>query len=172
MRWLRFAAALLLVAALSPAFADIHFRHFEEDDEPKWEEGEVKLPEYPKDEDLMEFYVSAGTANKFYIDGKSINPGSDGVVRFTMVVRTAGGATNVTFEGIRCKTIETRLYATGSNGKWVKARKSEWRDIENNTVNRPHAALSRDYFCPSQLPILTPEEGRDALRRGKHPNAK
>ncbi len=89
-----------------------------------------------------------------------------------MVVKTAGGATNISYEGIRCATSETRLYATGINGAWVNARNSSWKPIENKPINRQHAALSRDYFCPSYLPIRTAEEGRDALRRGKHPNAK
>ncbi|HEX8961431.1 MAG TPA: CNP1-like family protein [Rhodocyclaceae bacterium] len=157
------------------ACADVHFRHFEEDDEPQWQEAETSLPAFPKDEDLLEFYVSAGTSNHFYIDGKSISPGTDGVVRFTLVIKTAGGATNVSFEGIRCGASgaqESRYYATGSNGAWVKARNSAWKPIENKPVNGYYAALSRNYFCPSTLPIQSAEEGRDALRRGRHPNAR
>ena len=38
-------------------------------------------------------------------------------------------------------------------------------------MNRHHAALSRDYFCPGGVPIFKADEGRDALRRGKHPQA-
>jgi len=172
------APRLLLLAGIfllgmSLARADIHFREFAEDpDEPKWQEGEVTLPEFPKDENLMEFYVSAVTPNHFFIDGKSISAGSDGVVRFTLVVKTAGGATNISFEGIRCTASEYRLYATGrADGTWSKARVSAWRAIESKSVNRQYAALSRDYFCPSYQPIRSPEEGRDALRRGKYPNA-
>jgi hypothetical protein len=170
----RFCALILVLSALRPAYADVHFRHFEEDpDEPKWQEGEVTLPEFPKEESLQEFYVSAGTANRFYVDGKSIAVGSDGVVRFTLVVKTAGGATNTSYEGIRCGALETRLYAVGrGDGTWVKARTSAWKPIENNPINRPHAALSRDFFCPSMIPINSPEEGRNALRLGKHPDAK
>lgn len=165
---------LLAILLLRPAFADIHFRHFEDDDvdEPKWQEGETTLPNFPREEDLLEFYVSAGTSNRFYIDGKSINPGADGVVRFTLVVKTSGGATNISFEGIRCGTLDARLYATGASGAWVKARTSLWKPIENMPINRYYAALSRDFFCPSRVPILNAEEGRDALRRGKHPNAR
>lgn len=171
--WTRWCVVLLALCAL-PAYAEINFRFrdFEEDpDEPKWQEGEATLPDFPKEEDLLEFYVSAGTANRFYVDGKSINPGADGVVRFALVVKTAGGAANTSFEGIRCGALETRLYAIGSKGAWVPARNSAWKPIENKPINRHHAALSRDYFCPSRVPIQNAEEGRDALRRGKHPNA-
>lgn len=170
--WRLCAACLLMLSMPRPAWADVHFRHFEEDDEPQWQEGETTLPDFPRDENLLEFYVSAGTSNRFYIDGRSISPGADGVVRFALVVKTAGGATNVSFEGIRCDALETRLYATGINGAWVKARNSAWKPIENKPVNGYYAALSRNYFCPSLLPIQTAEEGRDALRRGKHPNAR
>jgi hypothetical protein len=98
--------------------------------------------------------------------------GKDGVVRYVLVVQTSGGATNISFEGIRCDAREFRLYASGHReGRWTKARLSEWRPIENKPVNRHHAALSRDLFCPNGVAIYTPDEGRDALRRGKHPQA-
>lgn len=172
----RWGLALLLAGLASSALADIGFRKFyDEDDEsakPKWQEEEFALPEFPKDESLIEFYVSAGTANRFFVDGTSISRGKDGVVRFTLVVRMAGGSTNITYEGIRCENIEHRIYATGrTDGTWTKARISAWKRIENKPINRHHAALSRDFFCPSGEPINDAEEGRDALRRGKHPRA-
>jgi len=174
MNGLRRFLLLAMLMACQLAFADIHFRNWhEEDDEEKWQEAEAPLPAYPQDADLLEFYVSAATANRYFIDARSIAVGSDDVVRFALVVRTAGGAKNVSYEGIRCKTLEYRLYATGrADGTWTKARLSEWRPIENKPVNRHHAALSRDYFCPDGLAIRTTDEGRDALQRGKHPNAK
>jgi hypothetical protein len=163
---------LLMIVSVQAAHADFQFRRFEDPDEPKWEEAEATLPAFPKDEDLQEFYVSAGTSNRFFVDGKSINPGTDGVVRFTLVVKTSGGATNITYEGIRCGALETKLYAVGIDGAWARARNRVWTPIENKPINRHHAALSRDYFCPSMAPIQTAEEGRDALRRGRHPDAK
>lgn len=166
-------AAWLLLAAL-PALADIRFRTFEDDfDAPKWQEQEVPPPDYPKDETLQEFYVSAGTTNRFFVDGATLNPGiADGVIRYVLVVRTPGGASNVTYEGIRCATRELRLYATGrSDGTWSKARLSEWKRIENKPINRHHAALSRDYLCPAGSMIQTAAEGREAFKLGKHPAA-
>ncbi|MGE5467674.1 MAG: CNP1-like family protein [Ignavibacteria bacterium] len=142
-----------------------------EDEEKPWQEAEAKLPDFPKDEDLLEFYVSATTTNRFFIDGKTIAADPDGVVRFTMVVKTSGGATNISYEGIRCGTSETKLYATGVKGAWVPSRVSAWKPIENKPMNRQHAALNRDYFCPASIPIRSAEEGRNALKRGKHPDA-
>lgn len=136
----------------------------------KWVEGETVLPAFPKPENLAEFYVSAATSNHFFVDGSSLSVGPDGVVRYALVVKTAGGATNISFEGIRCSSAEYKLYATGrSDGTWAKARVEEWRRIENKPVNRHHAALYSDYFCPDRTPIANPAEGREALRLGKNP---
>lgn len=173
--WLRALAGMCLgMTMVHAVFAEIRFRKWEDPDEevkPKEEEA-VVLPDYPKEENLLEFYVSAGTANRFFIDGTSISPVGDGAVRYALVIKTGGGSTNISYEGISCANLEYRLYATGrSDGTWSKARKSDWKPIVNKPINRYHAALSRDFFCPGGLPIGTAEEGRDALKRGRHPQA-
>lgn len=167
-RWL---GAFLLALSCS-AHADIGFRDLSDPDAPQWKEEEVAFPAFPRDEDLREFYVSELTAHRFFIDGASLNAGKDGVVRYTLVVRTRGGATNISFEGIHCERREFRIYATGQrNGSWVSARQGQWRPIENKPMNRHHAALSRELFCPGGTPIRSADEGREALRLGRHPAA-
>lgn len=111
---------------------------------------------------LRAFYVSATTPNQFFVDEGSVSVGADGVVRFTLVVRTPGGAENVSFEGIRCATGERRLYASGrADGEWVVARNSVWQPIADNTYNRPRAALAWDYFCDGPA---APRNREHALR--------
>jgi hypothetical protein len=135
---------------------------------------EVEPPAFPKPENLIEFYVSPVTTNKYFIDASTLSVGSDRIVRYVLVVRTSGGATNVNFEGINCKEFSWKHYATGrSDGTWMKSRavRTEWRSFDNHTVNRYHAALSRDLFCPVGNAISTADEGRRALSLGKHPNA-
>lgn len=141
-----------------------------------WQEQQaVELPAFPKEENLREFYVSAIATNKYLIDASTLVVGTDGVVRYVLVVKTSGGATNVSFEGIHCANRSWKHYATGNKDKdtWTKshAARIEWRPIENKPVNRHHAALSRDYFCPGGIAIYTADEGRNALRLGKHPNS-
>jgi hypothetical protein len=154
------------------AMAGLGLRDDDDPDAPKWAEEALQLPAFPQEANLREFYVSATTAHKYYIDIASLNIGKDGVVRYTLLVRTSGGSTNITHEGMRCASREYKIYATGHReGTWAVARRSEWRPVENKPTNRQHAALSRDYFCPLGNPILTPEEGREALRLGKHPDA-
>lgn len=139
-------------------------------DAPPWIEEEAPLPPFPVEANLRQFYVSEVTTHHFFIDASSLSVGKDGVVRYVLVVRTSGGATNVSFEGIRCATRELKMLATGrQDGTWAAARNARWRLIENKPVNRQHAALSREFFCPNGVIIHTPDEGRNALRLGRHP---
>lgn len=173
----RHALALLMLLA-APAFAlddwrDKRFNDYWE--EPvEWAEAEVKPPAWPQDADLVPIYVSAVQTNQYFVDSKSVSLGPDQVVRYTLVVRTAGGAQNLSFEGMRCETREWKTYATGrataSGGQWVPARIAEWRPIENKPVNRHHAALSKDYFCPNGSSLRNTEDGLNALRLGGHPD--
>lgn len=165
----------LPVWAASEIFPEPDARRFSNRDfsaRPDWVEESVSLPPYPRDADLVEFPVSAATANHFFVDAASLSIGKDGVVRFTLVIRAVGGATNVSYEGIRCDTASVKRYAIGrADGAWAWSRIGAWQEIENKQVNRHFAALNRDFFCPLGNPIRTPEEGRDALRRGQHPDA-
>lgn len=165
-------AALLCLATAGNALAGLGLRDNDDPDAPPWEEEAVLLPTYPQEANLREFYVSPTTTHKFFIDASTLSVGKDGVVRYVLVVKASGGATNTTYEGMRCESREFKIFATGHrDGTWVLARKGMWRPIENKPTNRQHAALSRDYFCPLGTPIQTPAEGQEALRLGKHPGA-
>jgi hypothetical protein len=132
-----------------------------------WNEGEIKLPGYPIMEDLLEFFVSGASSFRFFIDPASLSPGRDGVVRYTLVARSASGVANVSYEGMRCTTNSYKLYAIGNEGRW-SVRESEWRPIEPRSVQRWHNELIARYFCPGNTPIHTAAEGVDLLRRGGH----
>ena len=166
----RLALLLSLVAAsglaVSSALAD------EDDYQPPrlWQEGEVQLPPAPSREGLLPLYVSAATANKFFIDGASLSVGTDGVIRYVIVVETPGGARNVTFEGMRCETRERRLYASGrAAGTWSPSRNKRWEPIRDAVANRHYAALFSEYFCPIGVQVRNAAEALTALRRGVHP---
>ena len=149
-----------------PACAD-----FEEDYELKaWQEMAVQLPQAPRKEALLPFYVSAATNNDFSVDAASLSVGADGVVRYILVVETAGGARNVSFEGMRCLTRERRIYASGRlDGAWSKSRNNQWEPIHDVAANRQHAALFLEYFCPGGVIVRNAEEAINALRTGVHP---
>ena len=160
------ALALWVVSALGQPKTDWEIEH----ERRNWTEGEFKLPPYPKPADLIEFYVSATTEFKFFVDRQSLSVGKDGVVRYTLLARSASGAENVTYEGMLCSEGSYRVYAYGrAPGAWTE-RDSDWRPIQK-TMLRSHHALWRDYFCPHKVPIFDVAEGIDALRSGGHPNA-
>ena len=155
-------AALLLVF---PAVVHAGPDRPDFDEEAPWVELQATLPPYPKEENLLPFYVSAATDNRFFVDGTSINVGADGVVRYVLVVRSATGASNVSFEGIRCATREKKVYAFGrADGTWVKARVSTWEPISYQDRNRQHHVLHQDFFCPDKLPVASSEAAVAALK--------
>lgn len=126
-----------------PAFAGLLV-----DADPDWKEGAVEMPAAPQAAGLRAFDVGSPSPNAFFVDEQSVTVGEDGVVRYTLIVRTPGGAENVTFEGIRCATGERRIYASGrKDGVWAPMKNSAWQPISDNTYNRPRAALAYDYFC-------------------------
>ena len=140
-----------------------------EDDRRNWKEGVVTLPAAPKPENLIEFFPSSASSFRFFVDSASVSV-ADGVVRYTLVARSASGYDNVSYEGLRCKEDSVRVYAYFEGGKWSRSE-SDWKPIEARSVQRWHNELRSRYFCPKHLSIMSAAEGVDALRRGGHPMA-
>jgi hypothetical protein len=121
-----------------------------------WVENKIDtLPPLPQEGDLLTFTVSQNTPLKFTIDSKSLTVGSDGVVRYTVVVTSPAGARNVNYEGIRCDTYEWRLYAglNADHDGWDPTVANTWQRIENGNLNAYRAALFQDYFCANKMPV-------------------
>lgn len=156
---------LLAMAQISIA-QQLEFNKNYKDDETKpWEEIQAELPPAPRDENLLPFYVGPTATQKFAIDAKSLSIGKDGVVRYTLVAVSQGGAKNISYEGIRCASFEKKIYALGrDDGTWSRSRRDQWEGIVRSKVNRQHAALALDYFC-SGLTIMGNE--KDMLQRIK-----
>ena len=158
-------AALCLAQPAWAALATTWEQDF--DDETKeWKEIESQLPRVPQGKELVLMDMGPYSRYHFYIDPPSVSLGTDGVVRYTAVIKTAGGALNVTFEGMRCETRELKLYATGrSDGTWSRARNTKWERI-TRYAKPYHFNLYREYFCTSHSRPTPPKVAIDALRRG------
>ncbi len=142
----------------------------EQIEEYQWEEGETKIPPYPKDGDLMEFYVDGANPQlRFYIDEKSLSTGElDKVARYTLVIKSKTGAKNIFYEGIRCDTEEYKTYAFGvGKDKMKPVREPKWRPIQNFKHVKYRVDLLNFYLCKSPWP-RAPE---DAINAIKHPTA-
>jgi hypothetical protein len=138
------------------------------DEETKsWKEIQAQIPPYPKDQNLILVESGSETSHRFYVDAASVSVGADGVVRYTTVVKTTGGATNVTFEGMRCATREQKLYALGHrDGTWARARNPKWERIVLRDLKPHHYMLYREFFCPSPSQPTPVKDAIEALRRG------
>jgi hypothetical protein len=166
-----FIAAALLLSV--PAAAQWKDWDYDLDQEKKpWEDLQAQIPPYPKAENLIPFEVGGASAHRYYIDAASISIGEDGVVRYTLVIKAAGGANNVSFEGIRCDMRQQKSYAIGrSDGTWSRARDPQWRRIEYKDYSRHHGILYVDFFCSGRKPVRSPEEAIQALKYGARPNS-
>lgn len=158
---MKILTALLLCLPLAAHAEWGKFDYEFEQDKP-WVEVAAQLPAYPKAENLMPFNVSSATRNKHFVDAVSISVGEDKVVRYTVVIDAAGGARNVSFEGLRCESGERRLYAYGHpDGTWSKARSAGWESIKLRSLLSYRKALFEDIFCPNGIRVW---DGKEAIR--------
>ncbi len=163
-------ACLTSVFMMAAALADEEKPYAFE--EKPWVEGETKLPGYPQEQNLIEFYVGPTERNRFFVDGSTLDIGADGVVRYAMVLKTTSGAINVTLEALRCATREFKLFAIGrSDATWSKVGVPQWRLIENKSINHYRSVLSRNFLCPAGATPRDAADARKALMHGKHPEA-
>jgi len=132
----------------------------------------LQLPAPPKPGDLLEFEPGRPATLRFYIDPASLSVGTDAIVRFTVVVRGEGSASNVSYEAIRCKSRERKVYAYGrADGTWSEVRAPQWTTISGLDIDGYRFVLYENYFCPSRQIIASAREGVEALRRAGHPRA-
>ena len=132
-----------------------------------WAEMQQQLPAYPVDANLIPLDVGSETPHRYFVDARSVSAGSDGVVRYTLVIKTTGGATNVTFEGIRCESREHKYYAIGRSDKsWVRARNPQWRFIEFKEFAGHHITLYKEFLCRGKIVVEPAEQIVRALRAG------
>jgi hypothetical protein len=132
-----------------------------------WVENAVDtLPPLPQDSTLLPFEVSGNTPLQFAIDRNSLTVGTDGVVRYTVVVTSPSGARNVNYEGIRCDTYEWRLYAglNADHDGWDRTVANDFTRIENGALNAYQAALYQDYLCANKLPATNAKQMIENIR--------
>lgn len=136
----------------------------------QWTENKVEtLPPFPSPAGLLAFDVSQNTPLKFAVDANSISVGSDGVVRYSVVVTSPSGARNVNYEGIRCDTYEWRQYAglNADHDGWDRSVATRWRRIENGDLNAYQSALYRDFFCANKMPAAPARTIINNIRMGR-----
>jgi hypothetical protein len=150
------------VSASAGLFSD------DENKAPPKEESALALPAPPKSDDLLRYPVGAGASMTFAIDAKSVSVGDDQIVRYSSVITSSSGASNISYEGIRCKTAERKLFATGRpDGSWNTLPDTEWRRIASTGPNSYQATLFRDFFCDGDMVAGKATTIVDRIRRKK-----
>ncbi len=133
----------------------------------EWQESRAGLPEFPRPEDLLEFDVDkAEDPFRYFIDTASIELGEDQVLRYTLVIRSERGGENIFYEGMRCETLEYKVYAYGSPSRKVfqRAPDSGWQDVRAERHQRHHRDLFDFYLCLHGMP-RTKDQVLDAITR-------
>jgi hypothetical protein len=165
-------ATLTLLLALS----DVHAakeRMFIDEPEPPvpssvqegapWEEGEVLLPPWPDDADLVEFTLDSPGPFRYFIDARHLSIGRDGVVRYTLVAESSSGSRNVSYEGLRCKADGVyQVYAYGAGGRFQALPGSEWQRIRGSPGDELHRELHGYFLCAPRT--LAPRPVKDMVR--------
>ena len=134
----------------------------------EWKEREVQLPPFPQLENLVRVQVSGATRFEFFVDVSSVSVGTDGVVRYSLVARSPFGGENISFEGIRCRTRERKIYAIGhgADRSWSPSRTSDWIDFRVARINTYHEALASQYFCQDRSTVPDSSRAIYLLKRG------
>jgi hypothetical protein len=129
-------------------------------------EQNVPPPPYPKDANLTEFHLRNPTSNRFFIDTSSLTVGTDGIVRFALVIRTPEGIETSTFSGLRCSEREWKDYAYGrSDRTWSLDPAPQWRRVQELRFNNYKETLYKDYLCVGGVSSTVPAGDASKLVR-------
>jgi hypothetical protein len=157
---LAFLMSFIVVAAQAKG---IFVDDSEEESKPA-QEMPVLLPAFPLTENMLPFPAGPVATQSFAIDAKSLTVGP-GEVRYTLVTTSKAGAQNISYEGIRCTTLEMKRYAFGhKDGKWSLSRDAKWVPILFRSANRPQATLAQEYLCFQGSVSGKPGEMLDRIR--------
>ncbi len=133
----------------------------------QWREGQTAIPPPPRDEELAQIEApGASAAYEYFIDPASISLGEDGVVRYSVVVRSDRGVRNVFHEGLRCVTDEVKTYAYGSKaGPFRPTASASWRPVARSGARGYQYYLARVVMCDADGYPWHAEQARRALSR-------
>lgn len=132
-----------------------------------WQEQAAELPAFPSPAQLTELpQQPADAALTILMDIDSVAVGEDGVVRYTLALRSRTGAQNIFYEGIRCGTREWKTYAYGRDGSW-RENQTDWQPLTRMGAGAYRHALYDHYLCERFGSRLENKEIKRRLRYGR-----
>lgn len=128
-------------------------------------ESPVRLPPYPGRGDLVELdgALFEGGARVF-LDPASLSQARPGVVRYTMLLLSAGGVENLFYESVHCENDEWRTLAFGTAaGEFQLVADPRWRSLRAGGSTGYRRAIARAHVCVLQRRV--PDRAEDLRRR-------
>lgn len=120
--------------------------------DPDWKEVDAPQPAPLRRDGLLRIEIPESTL-RFGVDPASLTLTSDGIVRYVVVATSSTGAVNGFYEGIRCSTAESRLYARHNPDRgWVPVQDSQWRSLHEARPSRHTLVIARNGACLGGAP--------------------
>ena len=119
---------------------------------PEWVEEKPPAPPAFTTHQLIPIDMPHYVSVEVGIDPATLTVGTDGVVRYVVVMRNTFGSSVAAFEGIRCTTDEVKTYARfGTAGQWVAVKEPEWKPINGNMPSKHAFTIARQGACDTHL---------------------
>ncbi len=113
-----------------------------------WTEDAVTAPPRYSTSQLIPIEMPPYVTLKVGVDPDTVSVGTDGVVRYVVVMRNNNGFESAVFEGILCTNGEVKTYARmGASGQWSIIREPQWRAMTDNLGSRHAFAISKQGAC-------------------------
>lgn len=163
----RVLACFIVIALAAGAHAKTLRYTKDEDGNPTlWQESKTELPPFPEEQNLLRFPAPVGgEQNEYFIDENSIALGADRVVRYTVVIRSRGGARNVVHEGLACEFREVKVYAYGNGQRsFTPLSNPTWSRLSARGARGYQGLLANRYLCDESHSYLDREHILDRLK--------
>lgn len=133
-----------------------------------WRDEVPPAPPALQTTDLIPVEVGGGTQLRFGIDPTSVSISPAGVVRYVVIARSAGGATNAMYEGLHCGGAMAKVYARHDAQRgWVPST-SDWRPLDYGVAAVRHSlAIAKQGACQGTTPNAPVDRMLRELARGE-----
>lgn len=120
-----------------------------EEEEKSRGEAAVPLPAFPRAQTLIPVRADSGHADyRYYIDVNSVSLAEDEVTRYTIIIQSPVGDSNVIYEGIRCGTEEAKMFAFGTkDGRFARIANPKWTYFYTPGAMGYRRSLVELYVC-------------------------
>jgi len=138
-------------------------------------EARIPLPPWPSESDLTLLPVDEPSGRfRYLLDSRhlTIFP-EEGTVRYTLVIESAQGVRNVSYEGLQCGTGHYRSYAFGdaAGQQFLPNPRTEWLAV-TATGDRYRRVLWRTVLCDATLSLRPVSEIRALLSGRGRPDGR